>query len=210
MAVPLTLDLDILGPSDFSIDVVGNVVIGGQSNPGGIVNSTAYPFGGLVQVRYGRMSLETNAKQRYWNMIGMRSTGAIRDLLVPLWTDRMQPDTITATLAGAYAAKATELAISVTAGTIEGGEWFGVTHENAGQRVYGVVEVLSAVELSGGGGDYTVTIDPPLRDDAADTAVLLFSRPLCWMRLIGGQTAGWEIDATRLSRPSVTFIEAGF
>jgi hypothetical protein len=209
MAAPLTFDLSILGPADFSVDVIGGEVTGGTADPGGIVAPPAsYPFGGLVQVRYGRFSLETNAKQRYFNMIGMRCAGSGRDVLVPLWTDRMQPDTITATLDGAHVAEATTVAISVTVGTLQGGEWFGIDHATAGERVYGISEIISTVDLGGGAFDYTVTIDPPLRDAAADAATLTFSRPLCLMRVPGGDTTPWEIDANRLSRPSVVFIEA--
>lgn len=209
MAVALTLDLSILRPSTFGVDVIGNEVIGGQSAPGGIVNATGWAFGGLVQASF-TFNLDTNARQRYANQLGMRLAGAGRAIMVPLWTDRMQPDTITATLDGAHAAEATTVGISVTAGTLGGGEWFGIDHDTAGARVYGIAEIVSETDAGGGQTDYTVIIDPPLRDAAAGGATLTFARPSCLMRLPAGQSAAWGIDATRLSRPSVTFIEAQF
>ena len=211
MAIPHTWDLDVIHPGEFEADVVGTSVSGGQSTPGGVYHATAYAFGGLVRMFYGAVVIDSAAQHRYWNMLAARCNGAVREVGIPILTDRIQPAGISATLDGAHVAEATEIAIAATAGAaLVGGEWFGIDHDVAGLRVYRIATIVSASDAGGGAIDYVVTIAPPLRDAAVDEAVLTFIRPVCLMTLAPGETMGWRVGPDWHSRPSVTFIEAEF
>lgn len=211
MTVAHTWDLDVLHPGDFDADVIGTAVTGGRSSTGGLVHSSAYAFGGLVQVTYGQVVVDTRAQHLYWNMLARRLNGAVREVQVPILTDRIAPAGIAATLDGAHAAEATTVAIAVSAGAaLTGGEWFGIDHANAGPRVYGIATVVSSTDVGGGAVDYVVTVAPPLREAAPDGAALTFSRPVCTMTLAPGQSMAWRVGSAWHSRPSVTFIEAEF
>ena len=211
MAVAHLWDLAVLAPGEFDADVVATAVAGGTAAPGGVTQGESYDFGGLVRVVYGGVQIDTRAQHLYWNKLAARLNGSIRDILVPIPTDRIEPVGIAATLDGAHAAKATEVAIAVTAGAaLQPGMWFGIEHAAAGSRVYGIASIVSATDLGGGAVDYVVAISPPLRGDGAAAAALSFDRPAGLMTLAPGQSMAWRFSSNWQARPSVTFIEAEF
>jgi hypothetical protein len=209
MAVAHTWDLAVLRPGRFEPDVIGTKILGGQANPSGVAHATGYKFGGLVSIAYRDVFVHTAAQHRYWSLLARRLAGGLRDIAVPVLTDRVEPAGLAATLDGAHAAAATSLSISVSAGeALTPGHWFGIAHADAGQRVYAIASIDSTADLGGGAVDYGITISPPLRDAAADAAALDFSRPACLMTLAPGESMALPVGAAWESRPSVGFIEA--
>jgi hypothetical protein len=211
MAVALTWDLSVLHPGAFEADVVGTSVSGGVAVPGGVSHAASYAYGGLVQVAYGRIPVLGKAQHLLWNRLAARLNGGLRDVAVPILTDRIAPAGIVATLDGAHSLQATSVAIAVTAGAaLNGGEWLGLDHADAELRVYRIASIVSATPLGGGAVDYVVTVAPPLRDAAASGATVNFVRPACQMKLAPGESMAWRVGADWTSRPSVSFVEAEF
>lgn len=106
---------------------------------------------------------------------------------------------IIATLSGAAALRATQVAINVADGRqLRGGEHFAINHATKGWRRYLVAEVVSRV-----GTVHTVKIRTPLREATANGTPIDFNGPACLMR-VAGMTAPEHI---RYGRVDVSFVE---
>ena len=99
---------------------------------------------------------------------------------------------------GASAAGA--VSVSVVAyliGAIQAGQHFSVD-----ERLYRIVGVTN-----NGGGNYDLSIWPPLRVAIPDGEFLEFDSPTCRMRLASDQEMSLELKGRRFGNPTVSFIE---
>ncbi|GBD48105.1 hypothetical protein [Methylopila sp. Yamaguchi] len=118
--------------------------------------------------------------------------------------------TIGASLTAAAAHGATEIQVRILgAQPLQGAEPFTIVHPVAEARLYEVagVNAMADVVVSGQvvGYDYTIEINPPLREPTAAGTELDFDNPRCLMRLADPNGMSYEEDIVSFS--SVTFLE---
>lgn len=104
-------------------------------------------------------------------------------------------------VAAAAAARATALDITINlAGDLIGGELF----TSGDNRLH----VIKRIDPLTSGGDYRISIWPPLREAIEEPVRLNFDRPVCLMRLASEQAADLSLAMGRFGMPDMTFIEA--
>lgn len=111
------------------------------------------------------------------------------------------PVTITASLVGAAALRATQIVIKVTVGgDLEAGQHFSLSHATKGKRLYRIRRVISRA-----GQDWTVDVRPPLRQATTNGLAVDFVTPGCVMRSVGSLPAPVELG--KRSKSSAAFVE---
>lgn len=211
-------DLCKLTPADVTIDVVGSAIEGGRSLSG-VTQSIDYSGGGFVAVTYGGIGLFTSAQAKEWNRLAAALNGSVRTVDVPLWTDLVAVTNAGGAIVGKPGGAANpQLADPASLGdtlimlgslgtiSIEGGEWFSISHGALiGRRAYRVWKV----GVLDGAGHLPVYFRPSLREDTAAGEIANFWRPECQMRLPAGETMAWQFRAPGgNSELSVNFVEA--
>lgn len=202
-----TWDFSVLAPAELEIGAITHATEMPVTLTGipGVVD---FSFGGYWFVRYVFPPFSAKAKHLYWNKWARRLNSGAQALIVPFHTAITKP-TVTATLDGLHTINAGTITFIVATGgdEIVGGEFFSINHITKSHRVYGIYEVDSVEDIAEG-KRYTVGIQPPLREQTADTKVLDFSNPRCVMRLQPKTTMPWLASGPWLSQPSVAFVEA--
>lgn len=106
---------------------------------------------------------------------------------------------ITATLNASAALRATTIAINVAqGGTPLAGQRVGIA-----SRLYELATIVSTV-----GTVTTATIRPPLRAAASSGASVLFTRPVCLMKLLNGSEALTRLESMRFANVDLQFQES--
>lgn len=216
------LDISILVPRAFTIDVIGTSLEGGRSVIGNAPDSIDYSGGGFWTVEYDIVSVFTPAQHRYLNVLSALLSSGSQKIVVPFLTDWtapiltdshgepvLPPVTLpAAALTSNAALNAGTVSFSQTAGAeIKAGMIFEIDHATRGKRAYRIVSIDTETPLT----DhtlYTVAIKPPLREASATSTALRFYRPRCLMQLKPGTVASWKVEKWWKGQSTLSFWEA--
>lgn len=150
----------------------GASVSGGRT-VAGAMTSAHFDGGGFWRVTE-TCSLRSDDHVRDWGGWAAKLDSGASVVEVPIAQRVRQPSGVTgASVAAAADLRATSISLLVTGGgALKFGHRFGINHPNWGHRAY---EVIEAVD--GGGGSWTLTIRPPLREAAGISTVVDFADP---------------------------------
>lgn len=217
--------------------IVGSAIESGFSS-NGIVDVSDATGGGLVAVDYNNIQVgnRTPDALKFINRLAVALAGGVRQIVVPLLVDFIQPNApgavdgkttfsdttvfsdasqlsqtpISSTVAAAAASNAGTVSLTLDANALPlvGGEWFGLVHPTRSFRAYCVTDVDSQTTDAAGNTTYIVGIRPTLREAIAVGSNVDWKRPRCLMRLQPGQSQQITLERFFWSTPSLKFIEA--
>lgn len=225
----LTFPTALFAPGTLKATLVGGSLSGGASMSG--IQQFAMTTGGPYwSFELGQAALWTKELLNTWEAIAGAADNGATPFVVPVCDRRRQPftdpkrlpgvgdsddtsfsdgalwsaETITASIVGSAALRATRLNVSIVGGVpLIGGEQLTGWHLTRGQRMYRVIRVIDQdVEA----GTATIDIRPPLREATPDGFPLDFDNPRCVMRINGDM--GATLTLLRFGQsPQIQFVE---
>lgn len=70
------------------------------------------------------------------------------------------------------------------------------------------LKMVTSALSSNGTGSATITFEPPLRDAPSDNASIIYTNPVCVMRLSDDSQSGWDVNSLALYGISFSGVEA--
>ncbi len=156
----------------------GAAVSGGRT-VGGALPMAEFSGGGFWRV-FETCSVRSDAHRRLWGRWAAFLGNGTRPVEVPVGQRHTRPSGVSsAVLASGAVLRATTLQVTVSGGgSLEGGHRFSIDHTNWGARAYDIVDATD-----NGGGSWTITIVPPLREAESLATALDFETPRVVCRL---------------------------